>query len=765
MPRARLVIAAAVGFAAAAASLLFAIPTPVGPAGASSTWVDPNVFLLQAPLALNVDFTTPGNIPLDAAGIGGNRIRRLPLDDRTIERQIEQDIATAINYERQMRGLYPYTYSENISAIHSRYASWLGAVHPDFGCPPGYGNVPTCHSVAPLWRGEDWLGRSLPEFLSPITGTAVGGPDSGAPANITRGAKNSGNYLHRASLMVYLGENPSAGEPLYLGIGIRCLPNGKTHNEFVVYRTSATKVNVHPDAALLPGDAGFAPFTPANFGRRCPQPSAPVVVNGGPTSLSVRVDQVFDSTAIRSQCQFQLPGPVIQAPFQTWKAHARIVGPGVDQTHTWDWLMPWNDADGALPRTHTVTGLPAGTYQVTVWQSNACETSMTTTRTVNVLPATSTTTPTTPPTSPPTSPPTTPTTTPMLPPRPSDGAATFHPVAPFRSNDTRTADGPMTAGETRVFTLRNAPADATAVTANVTAVNPASAGYLTVFPCSRRSEVSNVNFAARQTVPNQVTVGIANGQVCVYAPVRTDVVIDVSGWWRPAVGGSTPTPITPRRLADTRNREIGGAIGPGGAAVLPMPASVPADATAVSLNLTAVRPSAGTFIAAYPCGASRPNVSNMNLVAGDTRANMVTVALDATRQVCLYSDQGVVHLVADLTAVWTPASSTAGLVPLVPPERVLDTRRSNMSPLSTTVRQIVPPTPGVVFGNVTLTRVTQPVFAAVFPCGDGYQGTSNVNADLGETNANAVVVDASTGVCAIASSPVDAVFDIFAHLR
>jgi hypothetical protein len=409
-------IATALSVAAIATAV--AVTGPSSDASASSTWVDPNVFLFQEPMATNVDLTTPQNIPLDAAGIGGNRIRRLPLNGRgDIERQIEQDITTAINYERQMRGLYPYTFSDNISAIHSRFAWWLGTVNPDNGCPPGYGNTPTCHAVAPNWKGDDWISRTLPDLLSPISGTASGGPVPTTPANIVTGAKTSGTYQHRASLMVYLGANPAAGEPIYMGIGIKCLPNGRTHSEFVVYRTSAATVNVHPDANLLPGNAGFAPFAPQNFGRRCPQPSAPVFATGGPTSLSVRVEPTFGSTDIRSQCQFELPGPVIQAPFQTWKAHARIVGPGVDQTHTWDWFEQTSDDWPA--RTHTVTGLPAGAYQVTVWQSNACETSMTATSSVAVLPpATTTTTTTTPTTVPPTTPPvtvpptTTPTTTP-----------------------------------------------------------------------------------------------------------------------------------------------------------------------------------------------------------------------------------------------------------------------------------------------------------------------------------------------------------------
>jgi hypothetical protein len=50
---------------------------------------------------------------------------------------------------------------------------------------------------------------------------------------------------------------------------------------------------------------------------------------------------------------------------------------------------------------------------------------------------------------------------------------------------------------------------------------------------------------------------------------------------------------------------------------------------------------------------------------------------------------------------------------------------------------------------------------AVFPCAAGYQGTSPVNHRAGAPVANAALVDATSGVCARASQPVDVILDVF----
>ena len=52
----------------------------------------------------------------------------------------------------------------------------------------------------------------------------------------------------------------------------------------------------------------------------------------------------------------------------------------------------------------------------------------------------------------------------------------------------------------QVAGIAGVPADATAVVLNVTAVTPTKAGYLTIYPSGTRPTVSNLNFAAKQTV-------------------------------------------------------------------------------------------------------------------------------------------------------------------------------------------------------------------------------------------------------------------------
>jgi alpha-tubulin suppressor-like RCC1 family protein len=92
----------------------------------------------------------------------------------------------------------------------------------------------------------------------------------------------------------------------------------------------------------------------------------------------------------------------------------------------------------------------------------------------------------------------------------------------------------------------------------------------------------------------------------------------------------------------------------------------------VTFNLTATGPTASTFVTAYPTGTTRPTASNLNVVAGETRPNQVTVALGANRRLSLYNNNGTVDLLVDLTGFYTPDYG-AEFLPL-PPTRVLDTR-------------------------------------------------------------------------------------------
>lgn len=104
---------------------------------------------------------------------------------------------------------------------------------------------------------------------------------------------------------------------------------------------------------------------------------------------------------------------------------------------------------------------------------------------------------------------------------------------------------------------------------------------------------------------------------------------------------SSFVPITPARIIDTRT-----AIGLSGPFVSPTGRSVqvtgtvqtasgptvvvPTGATAVVLNVTAVRPQAAGFISVRPGGTpGAPETSSLNFAAGDIVPNAVTVALSA----------------------------------------------------------------------------------------------------------------------------------------
>lgn len=119
----------------------------------------------------------------------------------------------------------------------------------------------------------------------------------------------------------------------------------------------------------------------------------------------------------------------------------------------------------------------------------------------------------------------------------ADPGQVYYPVNPARALDTRLGAGPLGAGSTLDVTVAGvggAPAGATAAVLNVTATDPSGPdSFLTLFPSgSPRPQASNLNFAARQTVPNLVTVRLGNGKASVYNNLGSVAVIaDVQGWY------------------------------------------------------------------------------------------------------------------------------------------------------------------------------------------------------------------------------------------
>jgi len=306
-----------------------------------------------------------------------------------------------------------------------------------------------------------------------------------------------------------------------------------------------------------------------------------------------------------------------------------------------------------------------------------------------------------------------------------------------------------------------------AVSLNVTAVNPAGAGFLTVFPCGSVPNASSLNFTTGQIVPNAVLTPIsASGTVCFFSNVDTHILVDVNGWFR---AGSGFTPVAPVRLFDTRATEPSGLVAVtkstyGGANELRARVvgvgGVPGSGVgAVSLNVTAVAPEGPGFVTVYPCG-SRPGASNLNFSTGQVVPNAVIAPVSESGEICLFSNVAT-HLLADVNGWFATGSSFHA----VPPFRAFDSRPGEpdgaavvtkqryggASVLRVSVVGLGGSTPvGVtaVSLNVTVAEPEAGGFLTVYPCGSRPLA-SNLNFSAGQVVPNAVIapVSAQGEVC------------------
>jgi glucose/arabinose dehydrogenase len=241
---------------------------------------------------------------------------------------------------------------------------------------------------------------------------------------------------------------------------------------------------------------------------------------------------------------------------------------------------------------------------------------------------------------------------------------------------------------------------------------------------------------------------------------------------QPRSSSNRITPIVPLRLLDTRN----GTGAPAGRVaarqttriqVTGVP-GVPVGATAVVLNATTVGPDAGGYVTVFPCG-NVPTVSNLNASAGDTVANLATVALDAQGGVCLTSQQST-DLVADLSAVVIPGYGDGYTA--TTPQRVIDTRvglgagQRRIEPNEVLTVPLesagVPAGASAVVANITVTNPEAAGYLTAFPCDSAPPVASNLNYGARQTVSNLVLTSLGGGhqLCLVASQRTDVVVDV-----
>jgi hypothetical protein len=205
------------------------------------------------------------------------------------------------------------------------------------------------------------------------------------------------------------------------------------------------------------------------------------------------------------------------------------------------------------------------------------------------------------------------------------------------------------------------PTGATAAIFNVTAVNTATPGYLTVYPADTATPfASNVNYLTEQVSANRVIVPLsAGGAITVYSSAKADVIVDVSGYYTAAGGTGSlfHAEGAPARICDTRssspeNQCSGVTIGAGetltlsGVSIASIP--VPDEgSTAIVINLTGVAPTAPTYLTVFPA-PPRPFVSDLNPAPGQVVANLVVATLSSSGTISIYNSGGSINVVVDV---------------------------------------------------------------------------------------------------------------------
>ncbi|MBM0275801.1 right-handed parallel beta-helix repeat-containing protein [Micromonospora tarensis] len=354
--------------------------------------------------------------------------------------------------------------------------------------------------------------------------------------------------------------------------------------------------------------------------------------------------------------------------------------------------------------------------------------------------------------------------------------ARYNPVTPTRLLDTRAGIGvgtsvpvgPNSEVLLPVPSIGGVPAaNVDAVVLNVTATQPTTAGFLTVYPDGVTTpSASSVNYVANETVPNLVTVPLTSGGLRFRnsSSGTVHVVADLQGWF--GASGSGFKPLTPVRVADSREG-TGGPYLPDSSRQLDLSSKVPADTTAVILNVTATAPTAAGVLKVFPGGSLVPVASNLNFVAGQTIPNLVMVPVVGGKVNIYNQSSGTVHVIADLAGYFGSASSGADQT-YVPygPRRVADTRDGTglsyrpvgpiapNSPIGFSPQNVQGnPTcassalqcPTAVVANLTVTAPTKAGVLIGYPFDKPRPTASNVNFVAGETASNLAVIGTELG--------------------
>jgi hypothetical protein len=245
------------------------------------------------------------------------------------------------------------------------------------------------------------------------------------------------------------------------------------------------------------------------------------------------------------------------------------------------------------------------------------------------------------------------------------------------------------------------------------------------------------------------------------------------------------TTVTPDRFVDTRRdgqtldaRFAADGRRGGGATYevdLAGRGSVPTNARAVVVNVTAVNPDGTGFVTAFDCASTRPLASSLNFAGGINTGNEIVLGLGADGEACLFTSSA-----ADLTVDVTGYVAVDSPYETVVPARLLDTRQSGQTTtdgvsqgggpiagggeivVSVAGRGGVPVGAVAAVVNVTSIGASATGYVTVHPCLDAVPNASSLNFVAGVNRGNELVspLNADGTICLYASESTQLTVDV-----
>jgi sugar lactone lactonase YvrE len=211
------------------------------------------------------------------------------------------------------------------------------------------------------------------------------------------------------------------------------------------------------------------------------------------------------------------------------------------------------------------------------------------------------------------------------------------------------------------------------------------------------------------------------------------------------VVGDSYIPVTQTRLFDSRL--TGGPLASGSTNSITVAGvgGVPANASAVVLNIAAVRPAAAGHIRIFPLGSAFPEASVVNFAANKNTPNVVVSKVGVGGQVSIYAGAQT-DVIVDVSGYFVDNGAAAQYFPN-PPTRILSATVPGATvgvPAASTVEvEVVAPgastTQSVVL-NIGALNPTASGHLRVFPSGDPLPNASTHNFAAGDSRMNLVVV-------------------------